>query len=258
MSASTRRRSGRAVAAAAVGVLAAVLSLQLAWRAWAAPKMTIRRIVFDSDLNLSDEQLLEMLDLEGETWATVDEAELEERLEAYPVIRKARAVKVFPDGLKLYVYRRRPLAAALIGGSGPSVPAVFDQDGYVVQVGAGTESLDLPLLTGPRFPEPSLGARLPDGMVAILADLAALKTEDPRMYSLVSELELLPRGEEAFDVKLYMNHADIPILIDRRISPETVRRAVLVLDVLAHEAIGTVDEADMRGGQVVFRRTEES
>jgi len=240
----------------AVVVLLLILLAEIIWDFVLSPGLVIRSITLESDLGLSDGQLLEMLGLDGETWADLDEKRIQDRLESYPVVRKARVVKVFPDTLHLYIYRRRPLAAALIDDKGKPVPAVFDKEGYVVQIGTGSEPLSLPVLSGPRFTEPSLGSRLPESIRSILEDLSELRSEDPQSFALISEIKIIPHGREGYDLKLYMNHVPIPIMVDRSLTVETVRQAVLVLDVLAAGSNGKVEEADMRGGHVVYRSVE--
>lgn len=252
-----RMNRGRTLAISVVGLLALVFAAELLWNFIVAPRLVIKKITLESDLGLSDSQILEMLDIDGDTWASLEETELQKRLEAYPVVRKAQVVKVFPDTLRLFVYRRKPLAVALLDGGGLPVPAVFDEEGYAVQIGTGSGSIDLPILSGPKFSEPSLGARMPESIQMILADLSKLRAEDPKLFSLVSEIEILPHGTEGYDLKMYMNHIPIPILVDRTLTVESVRQAVLVLDVLATGSAGRVEEADMRGGHVVFRPVEE-
>ena len=99
---------------------------------------------------------------------------------------------------------------------------------------------------------------MPDSIRSILTDLSLMRLEDPKLFALISEIEIVPRGVESFDLKLYMNHIHIPILVDRKLTAESVRQAVLVLDVLSSGSTGDVEEADMRGGHVVFRPVEES
>ena len=250
-----RRNPPRALVLSLIVVLLLVLALQILWGYYLAPRLTIRRIVLEDDLGLSDIQVMEMLDLEGETWASLDENTLSARLEAYPVVRRARVVKVFPDTLKLFVYKRRPLAVAFFEDEGATIPAVFDEEGFVVQVGGAVESL--PILSGVGFPPAAVGARIDPELAGIFSDLTRLRGEDASLFNLVSELELVETGGSDFDLRLYMNHVKIPILVDRDLSAESVRRAILVLDVLSTDSVGAVDEADMRGGHVVFRRGEE-
>ena len=252
-----RRKPARSIVLTLIIVLLVILAAQAAWNYQMAPRLAIRKVILDSDLGISDSQLMEMLDIAGETWASLDEEELSLRLESYPVVRKAGVVKVFPDTLKLYIYRRRPLVVVFVDSEYSTLPAVFDEEGYAVQIGSGTGGMDMPVISGPRFPEPSLGSRLPDEFSELLADLSALRSDDPKLFELISEIEIMARGDAGFDLKLYMNYVPIPILVDRDINAESIRRAVLVLDVLATDSVGRVDEADMRGGHVVFRRMEE-
>ena len=239
-----------------VAALALFLAGELIWVYWISPRLVIRGVVLESDLGISDDQLLEMLDIEGETWATVDEEDLRRRLEAYPVVKEAEVVKVFPNQLRLFLRRRMPLVIAITQTRSGPVPAVFDEEGYAVQVGAASGFGDWPVISGPRFSKPELGTRLPVSFHTILADLARLRTHEPALFALISEVEIVPRGGEGYDLRLYMNHARIPVLIDSSLNAEEVRRAVLVIDVLSTDSAGTVAEADMRGGHVVYRRTE--
>ena len=99
---------------------------------------------------------------------------------------------------------------------------------------------------------------MPDSICMILTDLSELRYEDPKLFALVSEIEIVPHGNDGFDLRMYMNHIPIPILVDRKLTAESVRQAVLVLDVLVSGNAGPVEEADMRGGHVVFRPVEDS
>ncbi|MDF1566936.1 MAG: FtsQ-type POTRA domain-containing protein [Spirochaetaceae bacterium] len=253
-----RRKSGRLISIIIVSGLTIVLAAQLSWIYWISPQMAIRRITLESDLKVTDRQLMEMISIEGETWASLDEGLLEARLESYPVIRRAQVIKVFPDTLKVFLYRRHPLVVAFSDSAEAGRPAVFDNEGYALQIGLDSNSVNLPILSGPKFSEPDLGARLPDDFMGVLTGLDTLRNEDPTIFALISEIEIIPRVNEGFDLKLYMNHVPIPILIDRQVTVESIRQAILVLDVLSSGSAGTVDEADMRGGHVVFHRTEES
>jgi len=253
-----RKKRSRVILLSVVVALLLLLLSEILWDLLLSPRLVIRKITLESDLSISDSQLLEMLNLEGRTWTSIDEISVQNRLESYPVVRKARAVKVFPDTLKLYIYRRRPLVAALFNAGGKPVPAIFDEEGYAVQIGTGFGSVDLPIISGPRFSEPSLGSRLPESIRSILRDLSEMRSEDAQLFALISEIEIIPHGNESFDLKLYMNHVPIPILVDHKLTVESVRQAVLVLDVLSSGNNGDIEEADMRGGHVVYRSVEGS
>ncbi len=252
-----RRNPKHLVLGVLVGLLFLVFAGELVWMNLVAPRLVIRKISLESDLKLTDGQLMEMLSIKGLSWAQLDEKVLESRLESYPVIRKAQVVKVFPDTLRLFIYRRKPLAVVLVDSRNMSVPAVFDEEGYAVQVGGSSGSFNLPILSGLSFPLPALGARLPESLRPLLADLSSLRNDDSRLFGLVSEVEVVPRSGNGYDLRLYMNHVAVPVLIERKLDAETLRQAVLVLDVLASGEAGRIEEADIRGGHVVFRRRKE-
>ncbi len=237
-------------------ILAFALALVLAWNYWSVHRLGIRRITLDSDLDVSDEQLLMMLGIEDETWSSLGVDELELKLEAYPVIRKARVLKVFPDALRIFLYRRKPLAIALFDAGERVLPTVFDNEGYIIRVGDFSRTVSLPILSGPQFGKPSLGARLPKSMQSLLLELAELKKNDPQLFELLSELEILPLEDGRYELRLYLNHINIPVKIGRNLTGAKIQQSLLVLDVLSSDVIGEVVEADIRGGNVVFRRVE--
>ncbi len=246
----------RKAAWAMVLMLSFALAIVLAWNYWSAHRFVIRRIILDSDLGVSDEQLLMMLGIEGETWSSLGVDELELRLEAYPVIRKARVLKVFPDALRIFLYRRKPLAITLFGAEEGLLPTVFDNEGYIIRVGDSSDIVSLPILSGPQFGKPRLGARLPESMQPLLLELAELKKNDPRLFALLSELEILPQEDGKYELRLYMNHINIPVKIGRSLTGAKIQQSMLVLDVLSSGVAGEVVEADIRGENVVFRRVE--
>jgi len=252
-----RKHSGQSILLGIVILLLGVLSTQILWYFVLAPRLTIKEILLESDLGITDNQLLDMLSINGSTWASLEELELQQRLESYPVVRTVSVDKVFPDTLKLHIYRRKPLAAALMEIEGKLVPAVFDEEGYLVQVGPGSASLDLPILSGLQFSSPHLGARLPASLLSVLSSLTVLRDEEPQLFSLISEVAILPNGSDSYNLKLHLNHIPIPILVDRNITGESMRRAILVLDVLTLDG-SDVSEADIRGGNAVFQRSGES
>ncbi|PIE05214.1 MAG: hypothetical protein CSA76_00230, partial [Spirochaetales bacterium] len=82
-----RRSPARTVLMVLVLVLTAVLAAQIIWVYRVSPRLAIRRVIFEGDSGFSDAQLLEMLDVSGETWASVNEEELAARMERYPEVR---------------------------------------------------------------------------------------------------------------------------------------------------------------------------
>jgi len=248
-----RWRSGRRITVMLIMILLSILLLESFWVFIVSPRLTIGKIFLESDIEISDKKLLEMLNLDAKTWTSLDEKNVQRRLESYPVIREARVSRVFPDGLRVYIFRRQPMAAALFGDSAVQRIAVFDEEGYVIQADGKTNDIDLPILSW-AFPyKPTLGSQVPETVRQVLSDLSRLKREEPRLFDLISEIEFISHGEVGYDLKVYMNHIPIPVLIDMDLSPKSIRHALIVIDVLELTDLETIDEADIRGGHVVYR-----
>jgi len=250
-----RWRSGRKFSVTMIAILLSILLVELFWVFIVSPRLTIGKIFLESDIEIPDEKLLEMLDLGGKTWTSLDEEDVRRRLESYPVIREAQVSRVFPDGLRVYIFRRQPLALALFNDSAVPRIAIFDEEGYVIQAGGKVNGVDLPILSGIPLHKPTPGSQVPETMRQVLSDLFRLKTDEPELFHLISEIEFISHGEVGYDLRMYMNHLPIPVLIDMNLSPESIRHALIVIDVMALSGLESVDEADIRGGSVIYRPT---
>lgn len=250
-----RWKSGRKFAVVSIVVLLSILLVELFWLFVFSPRLMIKKIFLESDIEVSDEQLLEMLDLDGETWASLDEKRVQRQLESYPIVREARVSRVFPDGLRVYIFRRQPLAVAFFGDSSVSLIAVFDEEGYVIQANRKIDDIDLPVLSGTA--QPTLGSQLPESVRQVLSNLSKLKSDEPKLFALISEIEFIPHGEEGYDLKMYMNHIPIPVLLDINLSPQSVRRALIVIEVLELTSSEPIEAVDTRGKHVVYHPSGE-
>ncbi len=255
----SRRAGLRIICVLSILMLSGLIAGEFVWGIWSNRRHAgVRTITLDSDLGLADSQLLEILDLEGVRWSRVDADELEARLESYPVVRKARVLKVFPDSLKVFLYRRKPLVIMLFAGDSESQSAVFDEEGYTVKSGEISGTEDLPIISGLIFERPKLGDRFPETVQRVLFDLSRLRKDDPELFSLLSEVEILPLESGGYYLKLFMNHIRIPVLAGRNLTSESLNKTVLVLDVLSSGTVGQkIEEVDIRGGSVVFRNAGE-
>jgi len=265
------RKSGknRKIMFTAVAFLVVFFAVELVLDFLILPGLTVKKIYLDSDLEISDPQLMEMLGINNLTWTFIDVERIKKHLESYPVVKKVDVEKIFPDTLKLFIFRRKPVAVVLNNTDKGAVPAVFDEDGYIVQTGVSEESVKLPIISGISFTDPAIGARMPEKLCGILSDLSVLQENNPWLFSLISEIKVIPESADNFNLKLYLNSdtgyqsvteccANVPVIVDNRVSAESIRRALFVLDVLSSAVTGPVADADIRGGHVVFRLMEDS
>lgn len=250
-----RWNRGQKIALGMIAILLSILLVELFWIFILSPRLTIEKVFLESDIEIPDDQLLEMLDLDGKTWTSVDGEGVRERLESHPMIREAQVSQVFPDGLRVYIYRRRPLALALFDDGAITRITAFDEEGYIIQASGKISAVDLPILSGIPVHRSASGTQTPETMRQVLSDLLRLKADEPELFALISEIEFIPHGEIGYDLKTYMNHIPIPVLMDMNLSPESIRHALLVIDILALRGFELVEEADIRGGHVIYRPT---
>jgi cell division protein FtsQ len=258
------RRSGRSPAARLLAWLVAALGLLavglLVFHLVLTPRLLVRNVVLASDLALSQAEVLAAAGLQGAVeYFRVDPREVERRLEAFPPVRQASVAKSFPDSLSIRLVGRRPLAALLArDGQGRALPLVIDREGVVFQVGRQLTVWDLPLLSGVEFAEVRAGLRLPAPLKPFLEDLDRLAGEEPVLSRLISEIRLVPARGDRYELELFTISHPVRLRLGERLSPEALRSALVVLDLLkAQGLLERVRELDLRTGEVVYRIKEE-
>jgi len=248
---------------AALISLAAVCAVVLAARFGAVPLMEIRHVVVRSDVPLTDEQVLAISGIQGsEHWYSLRAAVIEKRLEANPLIRRALVQKVFPDTVRMTVWGRQPVALVLAESAGRSLPVLVDGEGTVFKVGTTSAEVDLPVISGLVLGETSLGAELPRAYGSLFADLKTLRERNPSLFSLVSEIRIVPTVGGAgvpastadFDLLLYLTNSPVPVRISGGVDDSLLKYTLMVLDLLSKQGVlKDIQELDFRSGDVVYR-----
>ena len=225
-----------------------------------APRLTVRNIVFRSDLSLSKEEILSVAGTEENAFFyEIEPARIRDALEQLPMVRKAVVEKTFPDSLHITLYGRIPLSILFFTTpEGSSIPMVIDDQGVIFEIGSVLSEWDLPVITGLEFKSLQVGTRLPEVVQPILQDLHRLRQEDPGMFRLISELRLVPKAGGNLEILLYPIQFPVRLRLTGALDPAVLRNAVVVLDLLARqELLIQVRELDMRTGEVVYRIEEE-
>lgn len=255
-------RAARAVLAVLTAGIAAFFLVRYA----ALPLLTIRTVVLAGDPPFAREEAVRIAGLAPvEYWPTVPCARIRERLEADPLVARARVERVFPSTLRLVVNRRLPAALVLAEAGGRTVPLLVDGDGVVFKVGAGSAELDLPVLSGIPAGTVALGSALPRAFAPVLADLRALRESAPRLAALVSEVRVTDpaaavddgRGAAGPDLVLYLATTPVPVRARGPLDAGLVTYTLMVMDLLSREGLlRDILELDFRSGQVVYRVKE--
>ena len=196
-----------------------------------------------------------------EYFFTTDPRRVRANLLADPRIADARVRRIFPDGLRIVVSERKPVAAALAELDGEERLVLIDDTGMAFAATDPSKEPEgvenLPLVSGIRFEGFRPGTKLPDDLAPFFASLGEIEREDGALLSAFSEIRLVkPRFGET-ELVLYPVQYRIPVRAAAVLNASTLRSIILVLDVLGSRGLGaSVAEIDFRTGTVVYRSKE--
>ena len=196
-----------------------------------------------------------------EHWYTLSTLAIQRKLEANPLVRRARVVKVFPDTVRMTVWGRQAVGIVLATAGGRSLPVLVDGDGVVYKVGASSADVDLPVVSGLAAGDTVLGGRLPRAYLSLFSDLRGLRERSPSLYALISEVRIVTAaGAEAsspqdFDLMLYLTSSPVPIRSRGSVDESMLKNAIMVVDLLSRQGVlKDIQELDFRSGDVVYKR----
>jgi cell division protein FtsQ len=220
------------------------------------PALTVRHIIFQSDVALSEDELLAISGLQGTApWHSLAVDTLRKRLEAYPLIRKAAVEKVFPDTVRMTVWGRQPAGLVLADMNGRSLPVLVDDEGVIFKVCSNPSELDLPVISGLPPRDTSLGGRLPSLYTPLFQQLRLLRERSPSLARLLSEVRIVPHASTGgYDLLIYLTSAPVPVRAADALDESLLRYSLMVLDLLSNQKVlKNIQELDFRSGDVVYR-----
>ncbi len=253
------RRVFKSVLIKIIIVSSLILLGQIGFKIFIVPNIVLKKISVDSEVSLSDSDILSIARIDaGEYFYNINVLEIKERLENYPEVRKASVEKIFPDKLKIYLFKREAVALSVLKIDEKSFPLVIDNNGIVFAGGEDLDNWNLPILTGIRFATVELGMELPDALKPLLEDLNTLKRDDPSLFNLLSEIKIEKRGEKGFDLILFLNSYPIRARIGNKLDGSVLKNIIMVFDVLKYQLLSSkIGEVDFRTKEIVYRLREE-
>jgi cell division septal protein FtsQ len=240
-----------------LGVALAAVSLYLGYKYALAPGIRAEdvRIAAPSMIDASAARERAVAALGGRPLLFADLSAVEEACEGDPRVLRAEARKVFPSSLSIVLSPRVPVAVALTEGEGRSVPALVDEEGVVFMRDPAAAASDLPVISGMRFEGAVEGSRLPGALIPLLKGLAGSKSA---LLGALSEIRVVAKPTGEIELLLYLVDAAVPVRTEVALDDETLKSAILVLDVLRRRG-GTddVSEVDLRAGAMIYKSKED-
>lgn len=137
---------------------------------------------------LSEEAVVSLLGITPESSVWGDTEVWSERVVAHPLVRTARVTRLLPDGLRVDVTERTPIALAPT----PTLEPI-DAEGYRLPLDPAAHRLDLPVIFTPRTPPE--GARLvPEDVRRLAGEVQHLMASDTAFLQRVSSVAWTDRG----------------------------------------------------------------
>ena len=230
---------------------------ELIWLLGISPFRQFSRIDISGYDGISREEILSIAGLdEGASFFTTDKFAVESALEGVSSLASVKVFKYFPGRLRIVLEARRPLAYSLADLNGRTVPVLFDSEGVIFEVGGKILSGFIPIISGLVIEEPVPGMRLPQTFVPFLKELEKIEYSSPELLSAVSEIKILRKPFDGFDLLMYPIHRKMKVRLSE-VNEDILRYALLMVDVLStsddgnntdgiHTAV--IDTLDFRSG----------
>jgi len=175
---------------------------------------------------------------------------IEKALSQIASFETVRVIKHFPGRLQIVLEGRQPVASAFAERDGRTIPVLFDSQGVIFRIGSEIEDGNLPrllpVISGLVIEDPYPGMRLPVLFVPLFKQLEKIERSAPELLAAVSELRIIRRSFDGFDVVLYPANKRVKVLLSE-INEDLLRYTLLMVDVLASRD-PMVDSLDFRSG----------
>jgi cell division protein FtsQ len=225
------------------------LSAELIWLLGISPFRPFSRIEILGDAGIEKDAILALAGIAGESsYFSIDVRAAERALMGVASIESARVFRHFPNRLQIVIEWRRPVASVLCSVNGRTVPVLFDSHGVVFQIGGNGigESLHLPVISGLVIEDPVPGMRLPVTLTTFFRELEKIQIAAPELLAAVSEIKIIRKPYDGFDLVLYPVHSRIRVRIPE-LNEDQLRYTLLMVDVLASQG-SRIDSLDFRSG----------
>jgi hypothetical protein len=239
-------------------VAAALLALTAGLAFLLPPVLRLSRYeIVGNDTMTRAEVLSAALIHEKEYFFSIDPARVRAAIVADPRVASASVTKLFPNGLRIAVRERRPVAAALVDLDGRAAAVCLDAEGVAFAQADQAVAASVPVISGLRFEGFRLGTRLPPALVVLVSSLGAIQTNEPALLSAISEIRVMQAASGEAELLIYPLNQRIPVRAGLPLDAPTLRSMILVLDVLGTRGLAaSVEEVDFRTGTVVYKTKE--
>jgi len=182
------------------------------------------------------------------SFISVNVKEAESIIGSHHLVESVRVVKRFPDRLSIYIQPRKAVALSMAIIDGRQIPVYFDRHGVIFKIGDSADQAfpaNIPIISGLVFAEAKLGMQLPSALSPLLNDIAGISERAPELLEAISELRVIRKPYDGYDVMLYPAYNPVRVLLGSSINEDALRYVLVMLDVFKAQSIQPI-EIDFR------------
>ena len=209
---------------------------------------------------ISENSIIESLgQIADENILSIDIEEIANSIMKNPRIAGAKVYRVLPSTLAIDIRERLAVASITINTEQGSKLILVDGEGiaFASLDADDSNNPELPVVSGIRFEQFSLGQQLPEAILPLFANLAVIKQDSPELLRAFSEIHVERISANNIEIVLYPMHVKTAVRLPLRFSAEALCNALVVLDIL--HARGLSDqpsEIDFHSGTVIYQAKE--
>jgi cell division protein FtsQ len=190
------------------------------------------------------------------SYMSINAEELSRKLSAFPGVESAKAVKSFPDTLKITVVPMKPVAAILSVVDKKTKVLYIDKNGNVFgKTGRQSWGVLLPVVSGfvdnaGQGPRP--GDKVSALYTPLFQSLGAIEKKAPALLDAISEIRVDKKPWQGYNILIFPTNSKVRVRLGETVDEETLRYMLLLLDVVKAEKTNC-KEIDFRSGTAIYR-----
>ncbi|MDR0643855.1 MAG: FtsQ-type POTRA domain-containing protein [Treponema sp.] len=207
-----------------------------------APFTPFRRVDVNSTGEMSREQILEIAGISKKSsfWMTNVQT-VADNIMNLSFVKTATIQKHLPSRLEINISTRDPVGAFLVFFENKYMTFFVDASGVVFE--SSRSYGGMPIISHSGMGTITAGIRLPPSLNRFLVGLETIKTSNPELFALISEIEIRwittyeDQNYKAYDVTLHLNTTTTDVRVKPDLSVSELKNMVLELDALKRDGI---------------------
>jgi len=185
--------------------------------------------------------------------------DIESSIAANPRVARVKAYRILPSTLGIDIQERSAVASIAVTSEQGTKLVLVDGEGIAFAAIDAEDSRnpELPVISGIQFSQFTPGQRMPEALMPLFASLDSVKREAPVLLKAFSEIRAVRISGDSIELLLYPVHMKTAVRMPLRINAESLRNALVVLDILRSRGLGNQpSEIDFQSGTVVYQTKE--